>query len=358
MERLDGVQMTVQVPKALLTLLLTGVLVKPVSAQHIENVVGAPFTATTSYTSHSTGKTQKVTDQIARAADGSTYHGYYDPDGRLRRVEINDLPNNRKIAFFANTLDHSYTVSTPPDGKFTTRSTEEVRKQLRRIQSLLTENPDNKTFSGRVHHTSLGEKSSDGMLLFGFRHEIADDDGEKYVREDWRSDLGIVMSSTSTREEHESSYVVTNIRQEEPDPSLFRIPKEYLSDPLLDANTVFIENHTGSQEVLDAAVGRFNSWKKRPPGKAWIIVEEKNTADVTAAFTRSVDQNSMPGIRLQIYLRDSGEPVFEVVQSPNSGHDDELAAMRCLDGLWSRQANTHVGQRSQGKPKSKVPPSE
>jgi len=350
--------MAIQLPKPLLTLFLTGVLVGPVLAlpiEHIENVVGAPFTATTSYTSHSRGKTQKVTDHIARASDGSTYYGSYDPDGRLRRVEINDLPNNRKIAFFANTLDHSYTVAKPPDGKFTTRSIEELREQLRRMQSLLTEHPDSKTFSGRVHHTSLGEKSSDGMLLFGFRAEIADDDGEKYVREYWQSDLGIVISSMSTREEHESSYVVTNIRREEPDASLFQIPKEYLSDPLLDANTVFIENDTSSPQVLEVAVTRFHGWKKRPPGKAWTIAEEKKDADVTAAFTRSLDENSVPGIRLQIFLRDSREPVFEVVQAPNSGHDNELAAMRCMDALWNRLANTHVGLRSQAKPKSKLP---
>jgi hypothetical protein len=338
--------MTIQFPKILLTLILCGAFIGLASAQQIENVVGAPFTATFSRTTP--GQPRRVC-QMARASNGSIYLGCSGADGRLSGVEISDVPNHRRIAFFVpppSVPNHTYTLSTPRQGKFTTVSADDVRQQLHWGQGVCREQPE----------ISLGERSSDGLKLFGFRSEKTYDDGTKRVTEYWESDLGIVVSrkDLGPQEGEEHSYVVTNIRREEPDPSLFQIPKEYISDPLLDAKTVYIENLTGAPEVLDGALGELDFWK-RPPKMPYVrplsVVSERNAADLTATFTRVpvVEGSSKPGIRLEVFPRDSSDPAYQVTlaleRDSVDGH--KLIAMRCFNALWNRLSSTRVGLRPQ-----------
>jgi hypothetical protein len=344
--------MTIPFPKILLALILCGAFVRLTSAQQIENVVGAPFTATFSRT---TPGQPRRTCEMARASNGSIYLGCSGADGRLSRVEIGDVPNNRRIAFFVpppNVPNHTYNLSTPRRGKFTTVSADDIRQQLRRGQGLCREQPE----------ISLGERSGEGFTLFGFRSEKTYDNGNKRVTEYWESDLGIVVSrkDVGPQEGEEHSYVVMNIRREEPDPSLFQIPKEYISDPLLDANTVFIENLTGFPEVVDGALGELYVWKKPPRAshvKPLVVVQEKNAADLTAAFTRVpvVEGSSKPGIRLEVYPRDSSEPAYQVTLSLERDSVDghKLIAMRCLNAFWNRLSSTRVGLQPQ--PGSSMP---
>jgi len=158
-------------------------------------------------------------------------------------------------------------------------------------------------------------------------------------------------------EEH--SYVVTNVRQEEPDPSLFQIPKEYISDPLLDARTIYIENLTGVPEVIDGARVALDWWGKGPGTsevKALTLVDEKNAADLTATFTRVpvVDTASKlgsnneaagkPGIRMEVVPRDSSEPACDVTLAErDSVLGPRDVAMQCITRLRNRLASTRVG---------------
>jgi hypothetical protein len=122
--------MTIQFPKILLPLALCGAFLKSAPAQQIENVVGAPFTAIFSRT---TPGQPKRTCQVARASDGSMYYGCSGADGRLSSVDISDVPNNRRITFFVpppNVPNHIYAVSTPPHGKYTIVSADEVREAI------------------------------------------------------------------------------------------------------------------------------------------------------------------------------------------------------------------------------------
>ena len=282
------------------------------------------------------------------------YYGCSGADGRLSSVDISDVPNNRRITFFVpppNVPNHIYAVSTPPHGKYTIVSADEVRKQLHRGQGFCREQPQ----------ISLGERSSDGLTLFGFRSEKMYDNGQKRVTEYWESDLGIVVSSKDLgpMEGEEHSYVVTNVRREEPDPSLFQIPKEYISDPLLDAKTVYIENLTGAPEVVDGVLGDLYFWKREPRVShvtPLTVVNEKNAADLTATFTRvpvvegaGVEGSGKPGIRLEVFPRDSSNPAYQVtlVLEQDSVNGHKLIAMRCFTALWNRLSSTRVGLQPQ-----------
>jgi hypothetical protein len=332
-----------------------------VSAQ-IDLIVGAPFTAT--QTNYPAGESRPSIAQMARASDGSVYLGIYSHDNKLARVEIQDVPNHRRISFLVpppNTYNHTYSQQ-PLD--HTVQSIEEVRERLRRNEQHWADEPDSEKDNRRIHHTALGERSLEGMTLFGFHGEITREDGQKSVFEYWQSDLGLTMSSSTIHEDGEESYwTIINLRREEPDPSLFQIPKEYLSDPMLDANTIFIENMTGTQEVLDSAISKLNLWKKMKHVKPLTIVQEKNAADLTATLTRvpvsdlspNDQASSTSGIKLQVFLRTSKEPVFEEsVGSSGSARSDGFAAERCVTSLWNRLANTHVGLRQRSSAELKT----
>jgi hypothetical protein len=347
--------MTIPLSKILLPLAVAAVFGQFSSAQlchQISHVTGAPLTAEVE-TSHAEGAAPSLAEKIARNSNGSTYCATYDRDGKLLRVEIEDVPNNRALSFSVfrppNDHDHTYRESTPEHG-FLTRSLEEERQSLRKSYDCWTNEPDRQRDNHFTHLVPLGEKLGDGMTLFGLRVEMTDLDGEKHANESWQSDLGLTMTYTYMRP-REGKYihsVVTNLRREEPDPALFQIPKEYLSDPLLEANTIFIDNQTGSPEISGGAVRQLGSWKNGPHGKPLAVVNEKNTADLTATLSRIpvIDQKSTTsGVRLQVSLRDSPEPVFETtVRSTGSDHGDEFAAYRCMEELWNRLASTHVGR--------------
>jgi hypothetical protein len=227
--------MTIPFPRILLTVFLCAVFPRPASAQRIVPMLGTPFTATV--ISYEEGQVRPGTKKIARASDGSIYEGDCDRDGRLLRADIDDVPNDRHIMLFPQASSHTYTLRTPSHGKSRLWSVDQVRESWCRFQRLDNEQPDHGTPDRQEHHTPLGEKLSDGMILFGFRSEVTYSDGTKKIDERWESDLGITMSNTYVlRVGTERAYVVTNLKREEPDPSLFQIPKEYLSNPLLDAS--------------------------------------------------------------------------------------------------------------------------
>jgi hypothetical protein len=355
-----GVPMRSPSPSVVALVLCTAVTPRTAS-QIAEHIVGAPFTATR--TLYREGDDRPSVTQIARASDGSVYCGSYGSDGRLFQVEIEDVPNNRRIFYFPSRLnDHSYTQSAPTYG-FLKLSIEQERDRARTRQRHWAEDPDLQENNRRTHFTPLGERPGDGMILFGVRVETTYESGEKRVDERWESDLGLMMSSTDIRSEKEDSYsVVTNLRRQEPDPTLFQIPKEYLSDPVLDANTIFIDNQTGSPEVLHGALAGLDLWKKsKPLVKPLAIAKEKNAGDLTATFTR-VPMNRGPmtsGLKLQVFLRDSSDPVFEYTEgSSGSAAIDERAGRICIAQFWNRLANTHVGLRQTESHSSRAPTAE
>jgi len=316
----------------------------PAHAQQIANVIDAPFTATFERT---TPGQPKRTCQIARASNGSVYFGCAGSNGKITSVDINDVPNNRQIAFFPpapGNFNHTYRLYPPQEGKFKILSAQEVREQLRSGKGFCCceEEPEN----------ALGQKLSDGLTLFGFRTVKTYADGSKRVTEYWESDLGVVVSSKALGPQpgEEHSYVVRDVLREEPDPRLFEIPKEYISDPLREAKTLYVENLTGFPEVMEAALGELDFWRKDSRVRyvePYTVVNEKNAADLTATFTvvPVVAGSDKPGIQLEVFSRDSSDPAYHValawVRDSVNGH--KLIAMQCFNALWNRLASTRVG---------------
>jgi hypothetical protein len=348
------VHMMIRFSRVFLALILCGAFTEPVLAQSTPHVLDAPFTATV--IANPVGQAPIKMMRIARASNGSTYRGPYDRDRKDGYVVIDDVPNHRRIEYRVvppQFRDHSYRLTTK---KFFTESVEQHRARLGCCI------PDkDKVKGGRLYHyTPLGEKNDDGMILFGRRVEETLEDGTKRVSEYWDSDLGVEVSRTvdGPQPGRHESWIVTDIRREEPDPSLFQVPKEYLSDPLLEAKTIFIDNQTGITEVLDMTTGQLNSGVPRRH-KPLTTVPEKNAADLTVIFTKISDTeleatnqavkilNRTPasGIKMQIYLRGSSEPEFVTAAgSSGSAKGDVYAAQLCVNGLQNLMENARVGQ--------------
>lgn len=320
---------------------------------HIANVVGAPFTATMTNTYSKVPNAYVATSHIARKSNGSVYCATYDGAGKLLSVEFDDVPANRRTVLyvprFPNDHNHTYSLLTPEDG-FSTPSIEDMREKLRRKQQIYAEHSDSEHDNRHWHLIPLGERSVDGMILFGLRFEIRHEDGEKGGgSETWESDLGLTMSYSAlspgdVEETHVIHSALTNLRREEPDPSLFQIPKEYLSDPLLEAKTIFIDNQTGAPEILRGAVRQLDGWKRDM--KPLAVVDERSAADLTATLSRAsvTDQGATTsGVRLQIYLREAQAAIFEAERSSGSESGDEFAAFRCMEGFRNLVASIHVG---------------
>jgi hypothetical protein len=366
--------MAIRFSEAFLALILSGPFIEPAVAQNTEHILDAPFTATLTYSK--TGQAPLVM-RIARASNGSTYRGAPIHDGNSGPFAIEDVPNHRRLEFSDPGLwenNHTYRLSKQD---FRTPSADQYREFLRRGQQHLTDDPDDVKAGRRYHHISLGERSGDGMSLLGVRTEITFDDGTKRIEEHWDSDLGITISRTSEgpKEGEQSSWVVTDIRREEPDPNLFQIPKEYLSDPFQVARTVFIDDQTGIPEVLERVTAQFNTWKWPPTQKPLTIVQQKNAADFTATFTkisvaeleagfqgtRITTPGWVPasGIKMQIHLRGSSELAFDnAVGSSGTAKGDGSAANTCVSDLWTRVLNTRVGEWPSGTAKPKDSPAD
>jgi hypothetical protein len=340
--------MRISFRRILFALVVCAIFTVPGVSQNAQPLIDAPFTAT--ITTYHAGQAVS-TALIARASNGSVYYGSNGHDGP---ASIEDVPNQRRIEFLRfppEVHDHTYRVS---PYKVTAESVEQYRKGLRCAEEKWRDNPDKVKANRPYHYIPLGEKNSDGMMLVGVRVEETFPDGTKRISEHWDSDLGIttIRTSEGPQEGKQTSWIVSDIRREEPDPSLFQIPEEYLSDPLLDAKTVFIDNQTGMPEVGDKAADAFDRWKSFPRPRYMKVVKEKSASDLTATFTKvwlndlPIDQaDKATGIKLQIYQRGSSEPIFEQVK-PSSGttNSDTFATFDCVLALLNRIANARVGE--------------
>jgi hypothetical protein len=183
-------------------------------------VTGAPFTATWREIFRDHGKvTSQTTVQMARASDGSIYSAILSPEGMPLQVEIDDVPNNRMIT--VNAVTHTYSLSTPDGGKFRTFSVQQFTELVQKWEEMNFERPPFRV-------TSLGVKQDSGMTLYGQKAvaSVPDED----IHESWMSsDLGVKAASKEIR--HPSEFEVVgalgDIRHEEPDPKLFRVPEGY-----------------------------------------------------------------------------------------------------------------------------------
>jgi hypothetical protein len=213
----------------------------------IGNVSGAPFTATWTWTEVETksGPTETrtivATAQLARDKNGSTYEALI-KDGHTTAIWIVDVLKNRKIEIRPQDSAYHYIPILGPAGKLTTYSVEEWFKILQSDQEGIITHPDHPSpVFPRSHFTALGCRQENGFNLCGVRDEATSNLGEEQIREIWRSDLGLIMS-TSQKSDHLArpvndiqaiAYIqgVTDLRCVEPAPQLFEIPAGYALVP-------------------------------------------------------------------------------------------------------------------------------
>jgi hypothetical protein len=331
--------------------LRTQILAQAPALVPVLHLTDAPFTATLVEVDRSPEKVTTLTKQLARSSNGSAYMAE-SIDGRLFRISIDDIPNDRSITLAPSPPSYTYLVSPPPGGKFRTFSMEENRKQLQWLQDLCRRKPDYESTRGKTHRVPLGVQIKDGMAIFGETDESISDTGEKRTSESWLSELGVRMSlrTDSSTEGHYETETLTELRRVEPDPRLFQIPPEYLPHPdaLLDAKTVFIENQTGDQRVEDGAKEGFENWKRLA------VTTSKQDADLIAVFSNRYENSGAPAeaaIEMKIYRPGSGELLYTSnlianrrTPSRTEGSPDAKAVARsCVGSLQNRIANTHIG---------------
>jgi hypothetical protein len=335
-----GTCMKAQIIRIPIALVLSIISTKQAPAQFNGHVTGAPLSATWSYPSTFKGKTTQSTSQIARETDASTYQAYYSPEGKIQRIEIDDVPNNCTIRNFVvpSGSQHSIILAVPPGGKFRTSTVEEMGQQLRRAQRMSNEQPYHSKPTGQSRVISLGERSVDGMTLFGVRSEFTSNEGEKRLTEYWQSDLGLVVSSKTVwpAQDKENSSALTNLRRGEPDPHLFGIPKEYIdhADELRDAKTIFFDNQTGSQEILDGVETALIT------STQLTVAADKDTADLIAKLTiGGAKQSVIWDINVDVFKRGSFIPLLQTNLGTRTTTNPTLggaATKACLVSLWSR----------------------
>ncbi len=212
------------------------------------NVQGAPFTAKWTWTqveSRSWPPTETrtiiATAQLARDKNGSTYEARM-KDGSVIVISIVDVLKNRKIEVHPQDSTYFYLPINAPEGKLRTLSMEEVSKILQDEQAHWIESPDHPTVAlRRWHFTPLGCRQEKDMNLCGVRDEMTSSTGEETLRDTWRSDLGLIMS-TLQKSDHINPpvrdlqslthiMVVTDLRRVDPDPKLFEVPAGYAQIP-------------------------------------------------------------------------------------------------------------------------------
>jgi hypothetical protein len=338
-------------PLALLvvSLISCGALSKPLLAQ-FANITGAPFTATFSYEGQINNQTTNAIEEIARATDGSTYDATKAKDGHLVHISIVDIPNNRRIELMPLPPSYTYRIQAV-DRKLYTCTIEDYRATLQQAQESFRDRPDRDKPNGSHHHEiPLGVRQEDGMILFGNRDEIILASGEKRTVEAWQSDLGVAATVADTGTTTKTVRTLTSLHRVEPDPKLFEIPAQYLShpDPLLDGKKVFVDNETGVPEVGDAAARAFNG---SPPQHSWVTVGSIEDADLVAEFvsvTRSGDLD--PPFEMKIHVPRSDDTLFVSHLRRNPDYQlksylnyEKSLATSCVNDLWNRVANTHIG---------------
>jgi hypothetical protein len=225
-----------------LLLILNAGMQSAAQLAQIENVSGAPFTATWTWakveTKSGQAETRTIlgTAQLARDKNGSTYE-VVSENGHTTSIWIVDVLKNRKIEILPRDSTYHYI----PIGKLPTYSMEWMFKMLQAEQQYLIDHPDSPGPDlPRWHLTALGCRQENGFNLCGVRNEPTSSTGETAIFETWKSDLGLIMSLTQkchlARPVNDVQAVtflnvLTDLRREEPDPQLFEIPAGYTLVP-------------------------------------------------------------------------------------------------------------------------------
>ena len=259
---------------------------------HLKN---APFSATVQGSETNRESSNTWTVDIARAADGSVYSAT--PFGNLKsriHLTIDDAVSHCSTEFWPYkshlTRDNQGRLGGGEGGlsiglaggqpaTSPVPTVEEIRNKNLKLQERWSTNSENMDPNARLRRFSLGQRSVDGMTIFGFRTEhTIDSETGRVIEEHWDSELGFTysLSRNFPTESKVSVHSVTGLKLTEPPAELFRMQEKYFppTDAFSNARTVFVSPFSGHADIQQriesilTASGRL------------IVVADSKTADM------------------------------------------------------------------------------
>lgn len=240
---------------------------------------------------------QKPTEHWERDSNGSIYHQMYDADGKpLTFYAIDSVPDGcsyrinsaGQVSLQDKVIAISHIeITQPRDGKFRIITKDEYFKNLLRMQNGYAEIPYTK--EGAVHRTVLGEKSVDGMRIFGNRSEDSRDPQHYRDSERWNSELGFLYATSTSPEAvadgrvQFSGYRAINVHLSDPPKEHFELLNEAAFPNLIafgQARTFYLEVDAKTDTPKDKFVEILTRSGR------WQVTEDRNTADMTVQINQ------------------------------------------------------------------------
>jgi hypothetical protein len=329
--------------------------------ERIAHLKDAPFSAEAqvSYTSHASSSTWTL--ELARASDGSVYKAIIDPMGEFKgsasNISIEDATSNCNIKIYpyrsqlrrdnqghvdGGTSGLSIGLEAEQAQASPSPTIEDIRNKNLREQERISMSPQILNPDAKLRQTSLGQRTVDGMTIFGFQSEHRIDSKTDRVDERWESELGFTYSSTttSTTEGRVSANDIATLKLVEPPAELFTVQDKYFppTSTLPNAKTISISGLLSNAELRDQiesiliASGRFT------------LVPDSKTADLTVLPRIDSD---IPGYQAnatshQIQLEfhtPNGTSVFWVTLHLRGASDQWAQSPvinTCFANLWKR----------------------
>jgi hypothetical protein len=332
-------------------------------AQYLDRIAhlkDAPFSAEVqgSYTTLNSSIPSIV--EIARAADGSTYKATIEPTGEfkgtIRSVQIEDATHPCNIGVYpsrANLIKDSQghlvgargllqvSLELGDTSNSSSPSIEDFRNRYLREQEAINSYSLAYNTNSKIRRTSLGQRTVDGMSIFGFQQVHMSGSKTDRVDETWESDLGFTYSQSTTNpiDETASAHSVTSLTLTEPPAELFTIQDKYFpqSKALPNARTIFISGQLGNAELTHRiqsiliASGRFT------------LVSDSKTADLVVskfdAYNPGDPSYTSPPTIILKFNRPSGMSIF-FISLHIKGQPDQWAESpvvnTCFADVWKR----------------------
>jgi hypothetical protein len=356
---------------ACLVFTLLSVAVSPAQyTDRIAHLKDAPFSAEVQGSYTTPNSSIPSIEEIARAADGTTYKATIEPTGEfkgtIRLVQIEDVIHACNIGVYPSranltkdsqgdlvgarglmqvSLESGNTPASPPP------SIEDFRQRYLCEQEGINSNSLAYNNNPKIRRTSLGQRTVDGMTIFGFQQVHMSDSKTDRVDEHWESDMGFTYSQSTTKpiDGTVSAHSVTSLMLAEPPAELFTIQDRYFprSKALPNARTIFISGQLGNAELTNriqsilTASGRFT------------LVSDSKNADLIVSKFDAVNPGdpsytSAPQIMLK-FNRPNGFSIF-VVSFRFKGARDQWAESpvvnTCFADVWKRVESVQVSPAS------------
>jgi hypothetical protein len=337
----------------------------------------APFSATVQKSETSRDNSRTWTTDIARAGNGSVYMATTAPvdefEGSISSVTIHDAPSQ------CSTNIYPYISHLKPDGHgHMVRSgrglniglsaddafaspiptVAEIRDRNLQRQQCSCLNPQHIP-NVKLQQVSLGQRTVDGLTLYGFREEHATDSETgrvtDHIYEYWDSELGFTYSVLSAYpvEGRVSAHRLTGLKLAEPPAELFTLQEKYVppTDIFSNARSVYVSQFVGHADLQQritsilTASGRLSTVADSRTADLVVAVgpvhEPPNDPDPSATRQALIEFRAPDGrglMRVTLRFKDASNDWAE-----------EPVVNTCLASLWNRVESLHLSATATGE---------